>query len=75
MIGDAMFYTSKHGGASPEVAKGVVIGTVTTLQAVFGITTQEAVEYLQDFLPLGYMQDAIPDCWQEFIDKEASDEV
>ena len=70
LIGDAMFYTSKHSGASPEVASGVVIGTVTTLQAVLGVTTQEAMRYLQDFLPSDYVQDAIPDCWQEFIDEE-----
>ena len=65
LITDALYYTHKDSGASIDCAKGVVIGTVSAIMALQGVSFVDAFAIVKDGLPASYRLDAIPPAWQD----------
>lgn len=62
LIRDALYNTSNQSGSSPEYAKGVVLGVVSTLMAA-GCDYDTAIKFVSRHLPHGVTNDRVPKDW------------
>jgi hypothetical protein len=71
---ETLYNTSKevtHVTCNQSFAKGILVGAVSTIMAIKSATFEEAVEFIQEFLPRDFDETVIPDSWKTEFEKHA----
>lgn len=68
-IANALHYTERSSGVSIDMARGLVIGMVVMLMAERDIQFGPAFKIFQEWLPLDYRREAIPEPWRDLLSR------
>ena len=62
-MADAYYNTCPDAGGSNDYARGLVVGVVSTLMAMTGMTYEKAISTMADSLPVSFSTERLPDAF------------
>lgn len=65
MLKDALYNVHTDSGASADYSRGLVVGVVSTIMAMEGVSFETAVSIVRCHLPRGYRPERLPEAFRE----------